>query len=97
MYKTNDYELTLTHYPLPVTVFADNKLLYDAVKTSKYVQNKRLLIDTAAVKESINHNEIKNIEWINTKPQLADPLTKSGANTNLLLKTLSTGKISVTD
>ena len=86
----------LTHHRLPLTVFTDNKSLYDAVKLSKYVQNKRLQIDTAAVKESINHSEVKNIESINTK-RLADTLTKSGANTNFLLKTLSKGKISVTD
>ena len=86
----------LTHHRLPLTVFTDNKSLYDAVKLSKYVQNKQLRIDTAAVKESINQSEIKNIAWINTK-RLADPLTKSGANTNFLLKTLSKGKISVTD
>ena len=76
----------LTHHRLLVTVFTDNKSLYDAVKSSKYVQNKQLGIDIAAVKESINHNEIKNIEWINTKRQLADPLTKSGANTNFVVK-----------
>ena len=40
---------------------------------------------------------MKNIEWINKKQQLADPLTTSSANTNLLLKTFSTGKTSVTD
>ena len=57
----------LTHHRLPVTVFTDNKSLYDAVKSSKYVQNKRLRIDIAAVTESINHYEIKNIEWINAK------------------------------
>ena len=57
----------LTHHRLPVTVFTDNKSLYDAVKSSKYVQNKRLRTDIAAVTESINHYEIKNIEWINTK------------------------------
>ena len=78
----------LTHHRLLVTVFTDNKSLYDTVKSSKYVQNKRLRIDIAAVKESINHSEIKNIEWINKKRHLADPLTKSGDNSNLLLKTL---------
>ena len=44
--------------------------------------------------ESISRNEIENVEWINTKQHLADPLTKSGANTKLLLNTIITGSIS---
>ena len=71
---------------MPVTLFTDNKSLYDAIKSSKYVQNKRLRIDIAAVKESIN-----------TKQQLADPRTKSGANMKLLLNMIMKGSILVND
>ena len=89
------YELTC--YQMPINLFTDNKSLYDAIKSSKYVENKRLRIDIAAVKESISQNEIDNVELINTKQQLADPLTKSSANTKLLLNTIITGNISVND
>ena len=46
---------------------------------------------------SIGRNEIENVEWTNTKQQLAYPMTKSGANTKLLLNTIITGSISVSD
>ena len=80
-----------------VNWFTDNKSLYNAIKSSKYAQNKQLWIDIAAAKELISPNEIENIEWIITKQQLADPLTKSGANTKLLLNTIITGSISVSN
>ena len=34
------YELTC--YQMPINLFTDNKSLYDAIKSSKYVENKRL-------------------------------------------------------
>ena len=82
---------------MPVTLFTDNKSLHDAIKSSKYIQNRQLQIDFAAVKESISQNEIEYVEWINTKQQLAVQLMKSGANTKLLLNTIITGSISVND
>ena len=87
----------LTDHQMLVTLFTDNKSLYDTIKSSKYVQNKRLGIDVAAVKESISRNEIENVEWINTKQQLPYPLTKSGAKRKSLLNTIITGSILVSD
>ena len=80
-----------------VNWFTHNKSLYNAIKSSKYAQNKQLRIDIAVVKELISPNEIENVEWIISKQQLADPLTKSGANTKLLLNTIITGSILVSN
>ena len=90
---TREIFYELTDHQMMVTLFTDNKSLYD----SKYVQNKRLGSDIAAVKESISRNEIENVEWINTKQQLPYPLTKSGAKRKSLLNTIITGSILVSD
>ena len=45
-----------------VNWFTDNKSLYNAIKSSKYAQNKQLWIDIAAAKELISPNEIENVE-----------------------------------
>ena len=78
------------HY-LPIEVFTDNKSLIDALKSSKYVNEKRLRIDIAALKECISKNQVQIGKWINSKEQLADPLTKQGANPYALLKVLKNG------
>ena len=87
----------LTNHQIPVTLFTDNKSLYDAIKSSKYFQNKWWQIDIAVVEKFISRNEIENAEWINTKQQLADPLTKSSGNTKLPLNRIIVRSISVSD
>ena len=63
-----------------IEVFIDNQSLLDALKSSKYVNEKRLRIDIAALKEYVINKDINNIKWINSSEQLADILTKSTAN-----------------
>ena len=78
-----------------ITILTDNKSLYDAIRSNKYVQNKRLGIDIRAIKENLIKQEIHKIKWINSTQQLADVLTKSGANTSLLLNVLSKRTLSM--
>ena len=87
----------LTNHQIPVTLFTHNKSLYDAIKSSKYFQNKWWQIDIAVVEKLRSRNKIENAEWINTKQQLADPLTKSSANTKLPLNRIIVRSISVSD
>ena len=78
----------------PITILTDNKS-YDAIQSNKYVQNKRLRIDIGPIKETLMKQEIHKIKWINSTQQLADVLTKSGANTSLLLNVLRKGTLSM--
>ena len=50
-------------------------------------------IDISAIKESIFKNEIQSIKWCPGASQLANPLTKKGAQSNLLLHTIQKGRI----
>ena len=52
-------------------------------------------IDISAIKDisAIFKNEIQSIKWCPGASQLANPLTKKGAQSNLLLHTIQKGRI----
>lgn len=65
----------------PVLVcVTDNHSLYDALKSTKQVTEKRLRLDISSIKELLQSRKIKKVLWSVTKPQLADCLTKKGAS-----------------
>jgi len=68
-------------------IFTDNKLLYEAAHSTTSVEEKRLRVDIAAIRQSIVRKEF-NLKWIDTKHQLADTLTKQGADSTKLLQAL---------
>ena len=68
-------------------IFTDNKSLFEAAHSTTAVEEKRLRVDLAAIRQSISRKEF-TLQWIDTKHQLADALTKQGADTTKLLETL---------
>ena len=79
---------TYKNYKIPIEVYTDNKSLHDASQSSKYVTDKCLRIDIGALKEIIFNKEIESITWIKSAQQIADSLTKHGANSLLLIEVL---------
>ena len=77
---------------IPIEVITDNRSLVDTLNSSKFVTEKRLLIDISALKEAIKENNIK-CQWLPTKLQLADCLTKQGASSLKLAITIASGKL----
>ena len=77
---------------IPVTGFTDNKSVTEALKTTKLVDDKRLRIDIASIKEMILNNNVQ-VKWCPGKVQLANSLTKRGAHGMELLKVIQTGKL----
>ena len=65
--------------------------LLDAIKSSKYVSEKQLRIDIAALKEYINNKDITSIKWMKSSELLADILTKRNANPLSPIKVVSNG------
>lgn len=65
----------------------DSKSLYDAAHSTTAVEEKRLRVDIAAIREEIRKRTIV-IDWIPKSDQLADVLTKQGANRDNLLNVL---------
>ena len=71
---------------LEALVRTDSKTLMTAIKSSTGVSSKRLKIDIAAIRESIELGEIKEVQWIQGKNQVADVLTKSGVSEEIIRK-----------
>ena len=75
-----------------VTCFTDNKSLFDNLQSSKLVQDLRIRVDIARIREMVHLGEIE-VVWVDKKKQLADPLTKAGASSTRLLEVLRSGVI----
>ena len=73
---------------LPVYGVTDSKSLFDAVYSSKTLEDSRLKIDVAVLRDYLRKNEVKEIGWVATVDQLADALTKSGASTKKLVEAI---------
>ena len=65
---------------LKAFVKTDSQTLMTAIKSSTGVSNKRLKIDIAAIRETIEFGEISEVQWVQGKHQVADVLTKSGVS-----------------
>ena len=73
-----------------VTCFTDSQSLIDHLQTSHVIQDSRLRVDVARIKEMIELKECE-VKWISNDKQLADPLTKAGASPSGLLEVLRGG------
>ena len=60
---------------VPIICHADNHSLFEAAYSSKAVEDKRLRLGIAIVREMVQRKEA-SVKWIEWKYQLADSLTK---------------------
>ena len=63
-------------------MLTDSKALFDVIKGSKYMTEKRLMVDLAAIREAYKDRTISNIGLIRSEHNLADGL-KIGPNAAL--------------
>lgn len=68
-----------------IRCYVDNKSLVESLNSCKLVDDKRLRIDMAVLKNMISCGEIEPVSWISTEHQLANCLTKRGASVGSLL------------
>lgn len=73
----------------PISCYTDSHQLYDSVYTIRPIKDKRLRIDRAILQEMLERGDIKKLQWIPKEKQIADPMTKHGATTKLLIKIIS--------
>ena len=74
-----------------ISCVTDNKSLCEAIRSTKYVSERRLRLEISHIKELIKTKQIDKIIWSDTKHQLADCFTKKGASPLELLKTIERG------
>ena len=67
--------------------------MVDALYSTKSVDDKRLRIDIASVKEFISKGEVDSVKWCAGSLQLADCMTKRGVKVDNLMAILRTGKL----
>ena len=81
----------LYRVPMPlVKCHTDSKSLTDHLATSHVIQDPRLRVDVARLKEMVEVGEI-SMSWVKRDQQLADSLTKAGASPGRLLDVLRSG------
>jgi hypothetical protein len=83
----------LINVKVPISAYIDNKSTLDAVNSTKLVDDRRLIVDIAAIKEELREKLIESISWLPDKQQLANCLTKKGASNLSLLAVLHNGKL----
>ena len=89
MIKKSIEEMLQLHLP-PINLYVDNKSLFDAIKTSNVLADKRLMVDISALRQMADKKEI-TVHWIKSELQLADALTKAGASKHKLMDVVSSG------
>ena len=74
-----------------IEAFIDNNDAYEAVYSLKQEMKGHLRIDIGCIKEMVAEKEVESVTWIPASLQLADCLTKRGASTKALVRTLNKG------
>jgi len=85
-------ELLGEHCLSKVKAYTDSRSLIEAINSTKLVDDKRLRIDIGAIKESIRKNEV-DVRWCPGSQQLANCLTKKGAQSSDLLRVIRSGRL----
>ena len=80
--------------PVNIEALTDNQSLFDTIHSTKQTSEKRLIVDSSAVREMSDRNEL-SVTWIKKEKQLSDVLTKYGASNRLLFDILQTGRMSL--
>ena len=74
LYVSKPLKETYKNCKIPTKVHTDIMSLQDALQSSKYITDKRLRINTGALKEVIFNKEIESIRWIKSAQIIANSL-----------------------
>ena len=88
--------LNVNNFDLLILAFVDNKNLVESIYSTSLVENKRLKIELGVIKETVKTKIVKSVSWwCIDSIQIANPLTKRGAQSNLLKTIMKPGKINI--
>ena len=68
----------MEHMVVTVRCMTDNKSLVDALRAQRVIQDKGLRLYISVLKGMLEKGDLDAVEWIGSKDQLADALTKRG-------------------
>lgn len=69
---------------MKIRCYVDNRGLVDSLQSDKGIEDRRLRIDIAVLRDMLDKGELEDVSWVDTKSQLADCLTKRGASAETL-------------
>ena len=72
-----------------VKCFVDNRSLVEALYSTKLVEDKLMRINMAVLRDMIQRGDLLRVSWVQSASQLADALTKRGANVGPLVAAIS--------
>ena len=84
----------MNNFDLLILTFVNNKNL-ESIYSTGLVKNKMLRIDIGVIKETVRIKIVKSVSWCPCSIQIANPLTKLQAQSNLLKKIMKSGKIDI--
>ena len=92
--KISIYLATILKQMMPniivqIKCITDNKSLVDALSATNMMNDRWLRLSLLGLCQMLERGEIHKIEWIDTKNQLADTLTKKGTCRDKLIHSLS--------
>ena len=76
---------------IPIIAYMDNEPLHKNIYSTITAQEHHLQVDLSIIKEMLAEGELLQLSWIPSLGQLADCLTKHGANPIRLTRTLENG------
>ena len=85
----------MNNFDLPILAFVDKKNLVESIYSTSLVENKRLRTDIGVIKETVKTKIVKSVSWCPGSIQIANPLTRRGAQSNLLKTIMKSGKIDI--
>ena len=72
-----------------VKCITDNKSLVDALDSEKMIKDRWLRLHMLGINDMIDKGEVDKVQWIESKNQLADALTKKGICRDKLIQSIS--------
>ena len=84
----------MNNFDLLILTFVNNKNL-ESIYSTGLVKNKMLRTDIGVIKETVRIKIVKSVSWCPGSIQIANPLTKLQAQSNLLKKIMKSGKIDI--
>ena len=83
----------VTQLDLTIQAFVDHKGAVQSINSTNSMVDKRLRVDTAAIRQMIERGEVGSVSHCAGKDQLADALTKRGADGRTLLNLINAGRL----
>ena len=80
---------------IPVNLYTDSKNVQRAVYSTSMVEDPRLRLDIACLRESLEKGEVSTLKRVVSKEMLANCLTKQGASSKALMTVLRSGYLKI--